>query len=476
LTPLKISLQPKQLQFLKTVETTPVTLYGGAKGGGKSHGLRNIILLRRFQYPGTTGAIFRKTYPELRGNHIEPMFKQFPELRPYYKSAEKILKLPNGSSIEFCYCESEADLDNYQGREFHDLGIEEAGQWTEVMIQRLRGSNRSAIKGVKPRTLLTANPGGLGHQYLKRIFITRDFKSNERPTDYAFVPALVDDNLALMENDPDYVFKLDNEPNEALRKAYRYGDWDIFAGQFFSEIRREVHFIPPFEIPHHWERFGSYDFGYNHPGAFGWFANDEDGNTYIYREFVRAQLRIDQFAKELKKHPDTERLYPIIAGHDCWAKKNVMNDQSPPTIAEEFQKHGILLKRAVIDRIQGAAQLRNYLAWQKLASGHKKPRFYIFNTCPITFDCLTRMQNDPDNLEDVLKVDSIDGDPYTGDDPYDMVRYGLMSRPAITDRLPVVHPWGSKEWAAKQVSDMEEAAEEHFRQQEEAMTANQEWF
>lgn len=464
---LKIRLQPKQKQFLQEIETTPVTFYGGAKGGGKSKGLQLIMLLRRFQYPGSTGAIFRRTYPELEGNHIRPLFQAFPELREYYNESKKLLTLPNQATLQFCHCNNEADISLYQGREFHDLAIDEAGQWPETMFRTLFGSNRSSKAGVPARTLLTGNPGGIGHGWLKRIFIERRYHERERPEDYAFIQALVDDNPALLENDPNYVHRLDAEPNEALRRAFRYGDWDIFAGQFFQEVTKEIHFIPPFDIPSHWNRFGSYDYGYNHPAAFGWFANDEDGNTYLYRELVASQKRVDQYARELNAYPDTAKLYPIVAGHDCWTQKSTLRkDAQPPTVAEEFLAHGISLKRAVIDRIQGAAQLRRYLSWQ--GRPNNKPRLYIFNTCPISFDTLSRMIHDPDRVEDVLKVDATEGDATSGDDAYDMIRYGLMSRPALTDALPVKHKWGTKEWADQQERELEEKAQEYWEGKEDA--------
>lgn len=454
---LKIALQTKQRKFLETIDKTPVTFYGGAKGGGKSKGLQLIMLLRRFKYAGSTGAIFRRTFPELEGNHIRPLFQAFPDLREYWNEGKKLLSLPNGSTIQFCHCSNEADIDLYQGREFHDLAIDEAGQWTEAMFRKLLGSNRSSRPGIKARTLLTGNPGGVGHGWLKRIFVERRLNERERASDYAFIQALVDDNAALMENDADYVHRLDSEPNEALRRAYRFGDWNIFAGQFFQEISRDVHLVRPFEVPPHWNRFGSYDFGYNHPAAFGWFANDEDGNTYLYRELVRAGMRVDQFAKELNEYPDTQQCYPIVAGHDCWTQKSVLRDSAaPPTVAEEFQSHGILLKRAVIDRIQGAAHLRSYLA---LRGEAKRPRFFIFDTCPVTFDCLSRMIHDPDRVEDVLKVDATEGDPLSGDDAYDMVRYGLMSRPAITDPIIVNPARGSPEWHKAQAIDWQKERE-----------------
>lgn len=468
ITDIKISLQPKQKTFLETIERQAVTFYGGAKGGGKSKGLRLILLLRRFTYSGSHGAIFRRTYPELEGNHIRPLLEEFPSLREYWHAGNKLLTLPNGSTLQFCHCNNEADIGLYQGREFHDLGIDEVGQWHEAMFRKLLGSNRSSRPGISAKAILTGNPGGPGHKWLKRIFIEKRFNERERPQDYAFVQALVDDNPALILNDPDYVHRLESEPNEALRKAYRYGSWDIFAGQYFSEIRREVHVIAPFNIPRHWNRFGAYDYGFNHPAAFGWFAVDEDGNIYLYRELVRAQMRVDQFAEALRQYPDTATLQPIVAGWDCWTKKGTIQTGSSPTIAEEFLKHEIMLTRAKIDRVQGAVQVRNYLAWKEHANGRNKPKFFIFDSCPVTFDALTRMEHDPDHVEDVLKVDATEGDPLSGDDAYDMCRYGLMSRPLISspERADLVPR--SAAWMQHQRKQLDESIEKQIEYQQAA--------
>lgn len=463
---IRIALQPKQRQLLEWMDVKPVLFYGGAKGGGKSRGMRDVFLIRRFKYAGTNCAIFRKTYPELEANHIRPLFQLYPGLRPYYNESKKLLSLPNSSTMEFCYADNEKDLGRYQGREYDDLGIEESGQWTESMFRTLHGSNRTSKPGVQPRCLLTGNPGGIGHGWLKRLFVDRRFNERESPDDYAFIQATVDDNAALIENDPAYVRRLDAEPNEALRKAFRYGDWNIFAGQFFQEISKDVHLIKPFKIPSHWNRFGAYDYGFNHPAAFGWFANDEDGNTYLYRELVAAGVRVDQFAKRLNAYSDTGNLYPIVAGHDCWTNKSTLRDDvQPPTVAEQFLTNGIQLSRAVIDRVQGAAQLRDYLAWRERPGN--TPRFFIFDICPVTFDTVSRMIHDPDKAEDVLKVDATEGDPLSGDDAYDMVRYGLMSRPTITDPITAKIVRGSKAWHDKMNENLFEQAQEHFKRQQE---------
>jgi phage terminase large subunit len=459
---LEVNLQPKQIQFFEAIEKKPVTFFGGAKGGGKSYALRNLLLARRFQYAGSHGAIFRKTYAELDANHIRPLLGQHPVLRQFWAAGKKLLELPNGSTLQFCHCSNEADIDLYQGREFHDLAIDEAGQWTEAMVRKLMGSNRSSVSGIPARTILTGNPGGPGHKWLKRLFVEKRYNEREKPDDYAFIQALVDDNPALVDNDPEYVARLESEPNETLRKAFRYGSWDIFAGQFFSEISREAHLIDPFAIPKHWNRFGAYDYGFNHPAAFGWFAVDEDGTVYQYRELIQARLRIDEFCTLINRFPDTEDLTYIAAGWDCWAKKGTLQSGSTPTIAEEFLKHKIILSRAKIDRVQGASQVRTYLASIQGAS----PRFKIFKTCPVSFDTLTRMEHDPDHVEDVLKVDAVDGDPLSGDDAYDMIRYGLMSRPMLTDPPKFKGKPGTPAWIEFQAKQLHQSIDKQIERDE----------
>jgi phage terminase large subunit len=462
---LTISLQEKQKLFREAVKNHSVSLYGGGKGSGKSYALRSIVLLRRFEYPGSVGAIFRKTFPELENNHIRPMFQEHPGLRQFWNESKKTLTLPNGSVMQFCHCSNEADVSIHQGREYSDLAIDEAGNWTETMFRTLQGSNRSSKPNIPARALLSANPGGIGHSWLKRLFVDRKFRDRERPQDYFFVPAVVGDNQALVLNDPEYLHRLQAEPNETLRRAYLYGDWSVIAGAYFTEIRREIHLIKPFDIPKHWKRFGAYDYGYGHPAAFGWFCVDEDGNVFMYRELVQAKMRVDQFAKKVKELEDPNKLEYIVAGLDCWTDKRtgMSGKNVAPTIAEEFQNHGISLSKANVGRIQGAVQVRNYLAWEDLTDGRELPRFFMFDTCRITFDCLTRMEHDPDRLEDVLKVDAIEGDPDTGDDPYDMVRYALMSRPPLTERPRQNLKHGSEAWAKREAEEMEEMILQQFQ-------------
>lgn len=443
---LDIALSDKQLEFEASLRENRLTGYGGAKGGGKSGGARRVGIIDCLETPGLVAALFRKSYPELQDNHLGPLFREYPQLRAFYNSSRHELRFPSlESEFKFRYCQSLADVDRQAGREYHRLMIEEAGDWTYDMAMRLlRNTNRSSRPGIKPSAGMLFNWGGVGHAWLKRLFYDRNLTPEERNLlPIHFIPARLEDNPALMENNPEYARTLESEPNEALRKAYRYGDPNIVAGQYFTELSSEIHFIEPFQIPDHWPRFGGYDYGFNHPCSVGWYAADGDGNVYKYRELVRAGLDIPDVAEMMKQEASTKRISVWEAGHDCWAKKSG-ND---PTIAEKFAKLGIYLKRANIDRKQGAAHLRGYLRHRMvpvtdregkvvLENGEPKlrrdgPRLSFFKTCPVSFHQVAAMVHDPDDVEDVLKVDASAGDPLSGDDAYDETRMALMSRPPI---------------------------------------------
>lgn len=425
-----IALTPKQQEFRGAIDRYRELLFGGARGGGKSRGLRSIHIIRRVQMPRSKGVIWRRTYPELEKNHIRPLFAELPQLRAYYNESKRLLTLPNGSSQEFCYAESRRDLSKAQGTETDDLGLEEAGDWLEDEFEILLATNRSSQPGIEPRAQLTANPGGRGHAWLKRRYV-----QSKDPT-RGYIRSLIDDNPALMDNDPNYLKVLEGIKSPTLRKAWRYGDWDISAGQFFTEFSRDIHVVKPFEIPAHWNRFVAHDHGFNHPGVWLWFAVSEDGAVYVYRELVKAGMTLDFQASEFKKWPEHSEIKSVRAGHDCFQKGHSAafgkSRDRGPTIAEYYaQEHGIFLARANIDRKAGANQIRMYLE-----HGEKPPRLFFFDTCEITIDCLGRMVHNPDDVEDVLKVDAVEGDPWTGDDPYDCLRHGIMSRPALTKPLP----------------------------------------
>ena len=451
---IEIVFSEKQTLFDRAVEENDNTLYGGAKGGGKSAGLRRVMIKRRLQYPRTTGVIFRRTYPELYENHISKLHGEFPELMQYYSEKHKQLTLPNGSVLKFRYCQHRSDLETQRGQEYDDLGIEEAGQWPEEWFFTIKQANRTSVDGYSPKTILTGNPGGVGHKWMKRMFITKQHTPEEAEETWAYVEALVDDNPWLMRDGGKYKRTLQMEKNPMLRSAYLEANWDIAAGQFFQEFRRDIHVLPAsFKIEDHWYRFGGYDHGFNHPASFHWCATNEDGDVFVYREFVRAGMRVDELSDAFCSFKDTARLQDIRAGHDIWADRGAGSKKNHvATIANDFfdfSKGQLVFKKATIGRVQGANQVRQYLApvERQLVNPEnrrevitiQRPRLFILESCPVLIDTLTRLTHDPDNVEDVLKVDAVDGDPFSGDDAYDSFRYALMSRPPLS--LPKKKGW-----------------------------------
>lgn len=420
---LKITLQPKQREAIKTSESVENTLFGGAKGGGKSHSVRAKELKRRLEYPGTHGVIIRKTYDELRANHINKMFTEYPGIHKWYNKAEKTIYYPNGSTTNFKYLARTEDVFNFQGLEYEDISLDEATQHDELVYKTLGSSLRTTNPDIKPSFFLTGNPGGPGHQWVKRIFIDKVFKPDENPEDYAFVKSRVFDNQALMENDPSYLKRLQALP-ERLRRAYLDGDWTIFAGLGFDELD-SIHIVKPFRLPDNTRYLSGYDYGFTHPFAWVLLAITPDGKIYVVDYIRKNKLRPDEQGQMIKEKLEARGISHIYihSGTDIWSDKG-----SRDTIYEQLQKavgEFATFVRAHTNREAGVAEIRNQLAWMNTKSGEPALRF--FETTTEVFDNVRSMQVDSKKPEDVIKTNA-DEDGNGGDDLYDAFRYAVMAR------------------------------------------------
>ena len=271
---------PKQKLFL--ADHHKYVAFGGARGGGKSWAVRVKSFLLSMRWPGIIILIIRRSYPELYANHIKPFKRMLPKEIYKYNDSKKEITFPNGSQIVFKYCANEKDLDNFQGTECDILFIDEATQFTEEQFKILnacvRGVSTRAEDKFPKRVYLTCNPGGVGHQWVKRLFIDRNFNQGEDPDEYNFIQSGVRDNKILMEQQPEYIKQLEALPPK-LREAWLEGSWDIFFGQFFEDFmdkpehyedRLWTHVIEPFDIPSAWKIYRSFDWGYARPFSCGW--------------------------------------------------------------------------------------------------------------------------------------------------------------------------------------------------------------
>ena len=284
-------------------------LYGGAAGGGKSDALV-IEALRQVHIPHYKALILRKTFPQL-AELIDKTLNYYPRAFPKarYNGSSHTWTFPSGAKILFGSMQYTKDKVKYQGQAYDFIAFDELTHFTWEEYSYLFSRNRPNGPGTRVYIRATANPGGVGHGWVKERFITaappmrpvveevvwRDPGGTEHTEHQAriFVPSSVFDNPALLQNDPQYVQRLASMP-EAERKALLYGDWDTFSGQVFTEWRNDsehyadrinTHVISPFKVPDSWTIWCGLDWGYSRPFSVGWYAVDHDRRLYRIREY-----------------------------------------------------------------------------------------------------------------------------------------------------------------------------------------------
>ncbi len=405
---------PRQREFF--CAKTRHVAYGGARGGGKSWAMRRKFVLLALRYPRLKLLLLRRTLPELTENHLRPLQEELYGVAQY-SGTQRAFTFPNGSRIRLGYCDKESDVLQYQGQEYDVIGLEEATHFTESQMQFLTTCNRTTRTDFRPRMYYTCNPGGVGHGWVKRLFIDRAYRQSERKEDYTFIPARVYDNPALYRRDPSYITALENLP-EHLRRAHLEGDWDVLSGQYFTEFRRIRHVVAPYPIPAWWRRFRAMDWGYNDPCAVLWFACGPDGRVVVYRELYERFTLASAMAARIAACSEGEKIAYTVASPDAWQRRGTGDEMTGESIAEVFGRGGVPLIKADNARVAGWQRVREYLA--PAADG--RPRLEIFSTCENLIRTLPMLQYDRTNAEDVSDA--------CEDHAPEALRYGLMSRPA----------------------------------------------
>lgn len=416
--PSKLLEAPNERQKLFFLARSRFVAYGGARGGGKSWAVRKKALLLGVRYPGIRMLLLRRTFPELKENHILPLHIELEGLATY-KEVDKAFTFANGSRLKFGYCDSEKDVLQYQGQEYDVIFMDEATQFTYYQFNTLTACLRGANSFPK-RMYLTCNPGGVGHDWVKRLFVDRDYRGSEDPDDYTFIPARVYDNKALVQNDPGYVSMLENLP-EDLRRAWLEGDWGVFAGQYFTEWREEIHTCKPFVIPAHWRRYFVMDYGLDMLAGYC-IALDEGGRAWVYRELYRSDLTISAAAEAILQLTAGEDIEAWFAPPDMWNRRQ----DTGKSVAEIFAEQGIYLTRAQNDRVTGWLELKEWLRPIEGRAG-----LTVFTCCQNLIRCIPLLQFDERRPNDVAR------EPHELTHAPDAIRYFVAGRPAPA-QLPTV--------------------------------------
>jgi len=385
--------QPKQKEFFMAHKK--YVLYGGGRGGGKSWAVREKAKRLAIKWPGIKILIIRRVYDDLRDNHILPLIASLPPALAKYREIDKSFTFINGSRIKCSYLDTERDTLKYKGQEYDVIFLEEATEFEESTFDVLKACLRGANDFPK-RMYLTCNPDGVGFSWVKRLFIERDYRANENPEDYMFIQALVDDNRALMEKNPDYVRQLDELP-DGLRERWRYGSWDVPEGQYFSEFRREIHVCEPFSIPSEWRRYRVFDYGLDMLACY-FIAVDSTGDCYVYRELYEKDLPISVAAEKMISEGRSEKIYMTLAPPDMWGRER----ESGRTRADIFYESGLEIVRSNNDREAGWLAVKELLKVTE-RDGQKRARLKIFDHCTNLIRCLPQLLRDPKKPSDALK-------------------------------------------------------------------------
>ncbi|MCI5588844.1 MAG: phage terminase large subunit [Lachnospiraceae bacterium] len=377
------------------------TLFGGAAGGGKSYGQLVDALLYALKYPKSKQIIFRRTFPDLERSIIRTSLEFYPKEVASYNSSKHIWRFKNGSIIDFGYIDNENDVYQYQSAEYDVIRFDELTHFTEYMyvymISRCRGANPYP-KYIKSST----NPGGIGHSWVKERFIDigepnkiHNIKQEDgTTTSRIFIPSLVQDNLFLMANDPDYLKRLQNLP-EKEKKALLYGEWDIFDGQFFTEFKRDIHVCKPFEIPKTWRIFRTRDYGLDMCACY-WIALDWNMNAYVYKELYESNLIVSEAARKINEMT-TEDIYCDYAPPDLWNR----NRDTGKSTSDIFAESGQYLTKADNNRVTGWLAVHEWLKVIEDEQGQKTCKLHIFSNCVNLIRTLPAVQHDEKNPNDV---------------------------------------------------------------------------
>ena len=440
--------QPTEKQALFLSAKARHIGYGGARGGGKSHIVRDKAKRLCLNYPGIKVLIVRRTMPELRANHINVLKKDIPVSIARYNQAERTFFWANGSTIKCDYCDNDGHLMHFQGCEYDVIFLEEATNllqaWIEAIVVCCRGVNN-----FPKRIYYTFNPGGPSHGYLKRLFIDRKFQNDENPDDYVFIQAKVTDNVFLMESQPEYISFLKNLPPK-LRAAWLDGCWDVFEGQFFEEFRTEpdrkkcieagipleqakaegrwTHVIKPLDLNagnrRGWKIYRSYDFGYAKPFSCAWWAIDYDGTMYRILELYGCTKTPNEGVKwtpdqQFQEIARIEQQHPWLKGKNIQgvADPAIWDKSRGESIADTAAKYGVYFVPGDHERIAGWMQCHYRMQFDENGFA----RCYIFENCTGFIRTIPLMMYDEHKVEDL--------DTSMEDHIADEWRYMCMNRP-----------------------------------------------
>lgn len=428
---------PKQTEALSRSEFE--ILFGGSRGGGKT-AAGMVWLIGGGELDGKDlidhqlyrALILRKSYEDL-SDWLDRASRMYRKYGAEIVGKPASIRWSSGAIFRVGHLKDRTSYEKYLGHEYQRILIEELTLIPqERFYVEIQGSCRSTVSEIKPQMFFTTNPGGPGHGWVKRRFVTpapwgQPFVGDDKRS-RIFIPANIDDNPVLQEKDPGYIKYLEGLKNvdPALYKAWRWGDWDSFVGQMFGEWAHRKHIVQKFDYPI--EEFKlkviGFDWGYNDPGSAHWIGICPENQygvsrAYCYRSIHQNKTTPGDWARDIEKFTKDEPVNYMVLPHDCYSSIAGGN-----SIAEIFSqiKNGkgrIRIEQGrTLDR--GARLNRVAITHEYLADAEDgRPWLQFHENCRDAIRTIPELVADETNPEDV---------DTTGDDhDYDSISLALLT-------------------------------------------------
>ncbi len=421
--------------------------FGGARGGGKTDGVLGKYLYKALEHGRAFNAVFFRRELTSLDDTIERSHEIYGQ-HAKWQDQKKTWRFPNGARIRFRDLYDIKSAGKYMGQNISDVCIEEAGEYADpAPIFRMFGAVRST-KGMQTQFILTGNPGGPGHSWLKSRYVTEapngntilttektnPFTDEKMLLERIFIPSKLDDNQILMKQDPAYIFRLQMSGSDALVKAWVEGLWDVVEGQFF-DCWHDGLIVEPFHIPDRWPRYRSKDWGSASPFSVGWWALALEAHGKIpkgalvrYREWYGAKvlesgrrvglkLTAEEVGRGILERQTNEEFKKSVAD------PSMFKTDGGPSIAKRIWDVGVHFTRADNARVSKKDAKGPMGGWDQVRARMKDNMIFFFDTCTDTIRTLPTLPHDPDKPEDL--------DTTSEDHIADEIRYICLAVPYL---------------------------------------------
>lgn len=442
-------LQPKQLEFcaaarecdLEAEDSPNAVMSGGGRGSSKTHSILCQIFADDCQrFAGLKVLVLRKIGKANEEQIQDYRTKLLAQLPHTYLKQDRMIKFPNSSQVLLGNFKDEKDIDRYMGQEYDLIYLMESNQLTFAKKKFILTCLRTSKQGWKPRVYEDTNPGGIGMQENKQMYVIPWREGKQKETRTRYIHSTVYDNKFINK---EYVQVLESLTGWQ-RSAWLNGDWDFAAGSYFTNFVPTVHVYPnkdlTFDERNAVRWWASYDFGFAHNAAFILFAQDKKGIIYVADEWVDAESVIFEQSQYIKAVLDLHHVTPsdlefIAAGKDCFSR-----NEHGRTIAEEFSDNGLIFEQADVDRVNGWKRCHSLMGDITIGI---KPTLFIHQKCKNLIEQIQKAQHSLKRPGDVEKFDARkladSEEAIGGDDALDSFRMGIFSDPstAVKFALPV---------------------------------------